>query len=247
MLGLRLTRRRKVGRVAEPQASGGWTILFRMLKLIFTPSLLLSVPLLLSVFASGQKPMTNLGVFEGSSDIGNTNKGSTVYDAATNEYRVSGGGSDMWGAKDDFYFSWVRLSGDVTLTADIRFPSDGGAIPLKKGVLMVRQSLAPDSPYADIAIHGDGHVTPQYRMKQGGETGDTVLSRSGSTRLRIKREGDQVTTFAGAPDGKLTASAPITIVLQDPVYVGIGMCAHQDGGMETAIFANVKLEAAARK
>lgn len=216
-----------------------------MLKLITAPWLLWSVPLLFSVFASGQKPGS--GIFEGSTDIGKTLQGSTIYDASTGEYRVTGGGADMWGAEDDLHFSWVRISGDVTLTADVRFPSDGGAIPLKKGVLMIRQSLDPDSPYADIAIHGDGHVTPQYRNRQGGETADTMLSKSGSTRLRIERRGDQFTVYAGPVDGKLTASAPITIVLRDPVYVGIGMCAHKADGVETAIFSNVAIEHAATK
>ena len=42
--------------------------------------------------------------------------------------------------------------------------------------------------------------------------------------------------------GKLTASAPVTIILHDPVYVGIGMCAHKADGVETAVFSNVKIE-----
>jgi TolB protein len=217
-----------------------------MLKLIVAPTLLLSLPLLYSVFASGQKPGKK-GIFEGSTDIGKTLQGSTIYDASTGEYRVTGGGADMWGAEDDLHFSWVRLAGDVTLTADVGFPSDGGAIPLKKGVLMVRQNLDSDSPYVDVAIHGDGHVTPQHRKVQGGETADTMLSKSGSTRLRIERRGDQFTVSAGPADGRLTASQPITLALHDPVYVGIGMCAHTADGVETAIFSNVAIEQATSK
>jgi TolB protein len=217
-----------------------------MLKLIAAPTLFLSVPLLLSVFTSGQKT-TEHNLFENSTDIGNTLKGSTVFDASTGEYRVTGGGADMWGAEDDLHFSWVRLSGDLTLTADVSFPSDGGAIPLKKGVLMVRQSLDSNSAYVDIAIHGDGHVTPQYRRVQGGETTDTMLSKTGSTRLRIERRGEQFTASAGPADGNLTASAPITVMLHDPVYVGIGMCAHKSDGVETAIFSNVLLQRAVTK
>ncbi len=73
-----------------------------MLKLIATPSLLLSVPLLLSVLAQGQNKSGPLGLFEGAGDIGKTLKGSTVYDPATGTYTVTGGGADMWGAEDDF-------------------------------------------------------------------------------------------------------------------------------------------------
>jgi len=207
------------------------------------PSLLFSLPLLIAVLTSAQhNPDGAHGLFEGSTDVGNTLKGSTVYDPASREYRVTGGGADMWGAADAFHLSWVRLSGDVTLTADVRFPADGGAIPLKKAVLIVRQSLGPASPYADVAIHGDGHVTLQYRATQGGETADTTSTEHGSTRLRIERKGDQFTMYAGPSSGKLEASAPVTIILHDPVYVGIGMCAHKADAVETAVFSNVKID-----
>ncbi|SRR6266498_1162740 len=63
-----------------------WTIVFRMLRLMAAPSLLLSVPLLFSVFTSGQKSSKS-GIFEGLTDIGKTLQGSTVYDPSTNEYR----------------------------------------------------------------------------------------------------------------------------------------------------------------
>src|SRR5208337_18416 len=214
-----------------------------MLKLIATSFLLFSVPLVIAVLTSvQQQPDGAHGLFEGSTDVGSTHKGSTVYDPASGEYRVTGGGADMWGAADAFHLSWVRLSGDVTLTADVRFPADGGAIPLKKAVLIVRQSLDPASPYADVAIHGDGHITLQYRASQGGETADTTSTEHGSTRLRIERKGDEFTMYAGPSNGKLSASAPVTIILHDPVYVGIGMCAHKADAVETAVFSNVKIE-----
>jgi hypothetical protein len=217
-----------------------------MLKLL-APSFLLSVPLLFSVFTSSQQqPQSARGLFEGSSDIGATQKGSTVYDAATGEYRVTGGGADMWGAADAFHMSWIHLSGDVTLTADVRFPPEGGAIPLKKAVLIVRQSLDPDSAYADVAIHGDGHITLQYRETKGGATADITSPEHGSTRLRIERKGDQFTMYTGPANGKLTSSGSVKIVLHDPVYVGIGMCAHKADAVETAVFSNVKIERATK-
>jgi hypothetical protein len=64
-----------------------------------------------------------IGIFTGSTDIGTTREGSTVYITSSGEYHLKGGGADIWGAADDFLFSWVQLSGDVNLTADVRFPS----------------------------------------------------------------------------------------------------------------------------
>jgi regulation of enolase protein 1 (concanavalin A-like superfamily) len=204
---------------------------------------LLSAAVLLSpglVFAQ-QQPSEAAGIFTASTEIGTTRKGSTVYVPASGEYQVTGGGADLWGAADDFHFTWVRLSGDVTLTADIRFPASSPEA-LRKALLMIRQSLDPGSAYADAAIHGDGHINLQFRAVAGGKTDDTLSPVHGSTRLRIERKGNQFTVFAGEPGQALTPAPPITIVMQDPVYVGIGVCAHNANTVEEAIFANVTIE-----
>jgi hypothetical protein len=180
-------------------------------------------------------------IFAGSSDVGKTQKGSTLYEAASGSYRVTGGGADMWGSEDAFHFSWVRLSGDATLTADVHFPSDG-VPPLEKAVLIFRQSLDPTSPYADVAIHRDGHVTLQYRAVTGGRTEDVTSPEHGSTRLRIERHGNQFTALTGSGDGKLAAFSTSTVVLDGPVYVGIGVCSHNVGGLTTVTFSNVAID-----
>ena len=47
----------------------------------------------------------NLGLFEDAADVGTpSHKGSVAYDAASKEYRITGGGANMWGARDDFFF-----------------------------------------------------------------------------------------------------------------------------------------------
>ena len=186
------------------------------------------------------------GIFEGSTDVGVTLKGSTVFDRKSGEYRMTGGGADMWGETDALHLSWTKIAGDAALSADVHFPS-GPLVPLEKAVLIFRQSLDPGSAYADVAIHGDGHITLQYRAVAGGKTEDTTSTVHGSstehgTRLRIERQGDQFTISAGPEDGKMVASAPVTIVLHDPVYVGLGMCAHDAKGLAGVTIANVRLE-----
>ena len=187
-----------------------------------------------------------LGIFEAATDIGATRPGATLYDPATASYRVTGGGADLWGAADQFHFTWLKLSGDATLSSDIHF-APGTADPTAKAILIFRQSLDPDSPYADAAIHADGHITLQYRATPGGKTEDTTSSRHGSARLGIVRSGDKFTLIAGAEEAHLEPDpAPATVVLHDPVYVGIGVCAHNAGHLETATFSNVKLDRTSR-
>ena len=200
--------------------------------------LFLAVALSAASVVAAQEPQ---GIFEGSTDVGRTEKGSTVYDAATGSYRVTGGGADMWSGADAFHFSWVRLSGDATLTADVHFPA-GDLAPLEKAVLIFRQSLAPTSAYADVAIHADGHITLQYRVASGGRTADVTSAEHGAARLRIERKGDRFTAFTGASDGKLTAFSAWTVPMEDPVYAGIGVCSHAAEGLATVTFSNVTIQ-----
>jgi TolB protein len=212
---------------------------------------ILTVTAAVTLAASGmvvaqQRANARRGIFEGSSDVGKTRAGSTVYDPAGSVYRVAGGGADMWGAADAFHFSWVRLSGDAALTADVHFPAGTGS-PLEKAVLIFRQSLDPGAPYADIAIHADGHITLQYRSAAGGKTEDVTAAEHGSTRLRIERAGNRFTASTGSAGGKLTAFSTSTIALDDPVYVGIGVCAHDAEGLTTVSFSNVSIRRSRRR
>jgi TolB protein len=206
-----------------------------------THDLLIATTLVLPLVALAQGSVKGaLGIFSGSTDIGSTREGSAVYSPASGEYQVTGGGSDIWGTADDFHFTWVQVSGDVNLTADVRF---SGSSPerLRKAVLMIRQALDPGSAYADVAIHGDGHINLQFRTVAGGKTDDTLSTQHGSTRLRIERKGNQFTASAAEPSGILVPISSVTIVMRDPVYLGIGVCAHANA-VEQAIFSNVKFE-----
>jgi hypothetical protein len=127
------------------------------------------------------------------------------------------------------------------LTADVHF-SPGDHAPLEKAVLIFRQSLDPGSVYADVAIHADGHITLQYRAAAGGPTADVTSTEHGSTRLRIERIGNRFTASTGSADGKPAAFSTQTIAMDDPVYVGIGVCAHSAEGLTTASFSNVGME-----
>ena len=95
--------------------------------------------------------------------------GSVEYDAAKQTYTISGSGENMWFDQDAFQFVWKKMSGDVTLAADISFVGTGGNAH-RKAVLMIRQSLDADSVYADIARHGNGMTALQFRTEKGGLT-----------------------------------------------------------------------------
>jgi hypothetical protein len=212
-----------------------------MIYLRYGLNLILALALPVAGFAADQPASGDLlGIFEGTTDVGKTVPGTTVFNPTTDRYVVTGGGADMWGAEDAFHFNWVRLSGDATLTADVRFFSDG-KVPLEKAVLIFRQSLDPASAYADVAIHRDGHVTIQYRAVAGGVTTDVEAAVHNPKSIRIERKGNLFTASLVGADGKMTPFSSTTIALKDPVYVGIGVNSHNAAGLTTAVFSNLSL------
>jgi TolB protein len=188
-----------------------------------------------------------LGQFESSSDVGITPQaGKVEFDAGKAEYRVTGGGDNIWGTVDAFQFAWKKMSGDMALTADVQFIGKG-AVAHRKAALMIRQSLDPGSAYADVALHGDGLTSLQYRPAAAGVTLESKQEAksdlSAPVRIRIERRGNSFTMLAGKPGGSLTTTGPITTNLQDPVYVGLAVGSHDANILETAVFSNVSVQA----
>ncbi len=197
-----------------------------------------------SFSAPAQQPESEArGIFQGSDDIGHAQLGSTLYDSAKGSYELRGGGGDVWGTADQFRFSWTRFSGDGSLAADLHVDAPV-TYRLSKGMLMFRQSLDPASPYADVAIHADGHVTLQYRLTQGGETRDVMLPEHNPVHLRIVRHGDVFTAYADSGNSTRSSAPSITIPMHDPVFVGLGVCSHNTDDLQTVTFSRVKLESA---
>jgi TolB protein len=181
------------------------------------------------------------GIFDAHGDVGDTpKKGSVEYNAGAGEYRVTGGGANIWSAIDAFHFVWKRLSGDVTIGAEVQF-TGSGAVAHRKAVLMVRQGLEPNSAYADVALHGDGLTSLQFRPTAGAMTQEIRSPVNGPLHVRIERRGNQFTMYAGKAGEELQSTGGATVILQDPVYVGLGVCSHNADILETAIFSNVRI------
>ena len=206
------------------------------------PFLLAAVSLFALVTAlPAQTGNSALGIFEARQDVGaNPMPGAAVYDAPTGEYRVTGGGANIWAATDAFHFVWKRVTGDFGLSADVQFVGTG-AVAHRKAVLMIRQDLTPDSAYADVALHGDGLTSLQFRPTAGAGTQEIRSTVNAPLHIRIERRGNSFIAYAGKSGEPWTATAPQEVNLPGNVYVGLGVCSHDAGVLETAIFSNVQL------
>jgi Tol biopolymer transport system component len=200
-------------------------------------SLFILIPI---VFVFPQK--YSLGIFEDHDDIGKIAiKGSVKYDAVKKNYLITGSGENMWFSKDAFHYVWKKVSGDVSLSTDINWIGRG-VNAHRKACLIIRQNLDEDSPYADAALHGDGLTSLQYREEQGGLTREIQSNVSAPLRLKIEKEGDYVFMSVAGKDKKLkSAGGSFRLKLNEPFYIGLGVCSHDTAVIEKAIFSNVEI------
>src|SRR5271155_112667 len=184
----------------------------------------------------------SVGIFEGDGDIGAVlHQGAAEYDAATGAYTVSGNGENMWAASDAFHMVWKKVTGDVSLAADISFLGKSGNAH-RKAVLIIRQSLDPDSAYADVALHGNELTSLQYRDEKGGATREIQTNVLGPKRLRIEKRGAFIyVAFRAQEKAMHFSGASIRTSVQGTFYVGIGVCSHDKDAVEKAPFSNVQL------
>ena len=184
-----------------------------------------------------------LGIFSDHADIGTVlHPGSATYDAASQSYKITGSGDNMWFAIDDFHFLWKKVSGDIALAADIAFQGTAGNMH-RKAVLMIRQSLDGNSAMVDAARHGDGLTSLQFRDEAGANTHEVESNISAPKRMRIEKRGDFFYLFVSGKDGHLhPAGAATKLALHGDYYIGIGVSAHDKDVLETATFSHVTVE-----
>ncbi len=207
---------------------------------------LLAMAMLFPVFLTNHSALSqpaSLGIFEAHSDVGTVlNAGSVQYDPAKKTYTIAGSGENMWSTADAFQFAWRKMSGDVTLRADISFLTTTGN-EHKKAVLMFRQNLDGDSVYADVALHASGLTALQFRDEKGAVTREIQADVTAPQRLQIAKRGDyvymSVSKNGAAPQ---IAGGWLRIPLSGDFYVGLGVCSHDKDVIEKAVFSNVELK-----
>ncbi len=190
----------------------------------------------------------DLGIFEGNGDIGKVGvAGSVEFNPSDSSYAVSGGGTNMWFNTDELHYIWKKVSGDISIAADIRWIGEG-VDQHRKACLIIRQTLDTSSVYADAALHGDGLTSIQYREITGGITREVQSNISTPSRVRIEKTGDYLSMSVGFGKEEFKSSGG-TLKLQftEPFYIGLGVSAHNNDTIETAVFSNVCIDSPSPK
>lgn len=189
-----------------------------------------------------------IGMFKGQSDVGAALvSGSSSYDKTTKEYTINSAGYNIWYTRDEFRYLWKKMSGDVSIAADVMFPIAEGFND-RKAVLIIRQSLKDDSKDIMAGLHGRGLIHLAWRQEDGELTKGMPVEPHGALRIGLEKRGDVFTLFvsqSGEPMKQYGES--IQLHLEEPFYVGIGFCSHLPDQVDTAILSRVVLENEAGK
>ncbi|PCJ94526.1 MAG: biopolymer transporter TolR [Flavobacteriaceae bacterium] len=180
------------------------------------------------------------GIFENHHDIGNVkHTGSATYNSETQEYTLSGSGTNMWGNQDEFHYLWKSIQGDFILRAQISFVGEG-VDPHRKIGWTVRDNFHSNGKQVNATVHGDGLTSLQYRRTIGGETEQLESSAAGSDVIQLERRGN-IYIMSTAKFGDTFTSVQVEMDLRNEVFVGLSMCSHNPDVVEKAIFKNVRI------
>jgi Tol biopolymer transport system component len=213
-----------------------------MLKTIGAMTAIASSTLILSANVNLAQAADS-GLFPMHADVGSPrHAGSMLYQAAAKTYLMSGGGANMWSKTDGFHFAYKQMSGDLSFSANVRWPKPGGN-PHRKACLIVRQSLDADSPYVDVAQHGVGLTALQFRESKGADTQEIQSGFSGPVRVGLEKRGDYISFWISTNGEQLhPAGGSFKLPLTEPFYVGLAVSAHDDSTLEQAEFSKVELK-----
>lgn len=194
-----------------------------------------SLPVNISVNASGlPSPWLE-------ADIGTTGAvGSATFSAGT--FTVRGAGADIWDTTDSFHFVYQSLNGNGTITA--RVASIQNTNGWAKSGVMIRNTLTANSAHAFMALSATNGPAFQRRATTGGIT--TNNSGNASIRapywVRVVRSGNTLTGYQSANGVTWTGVGSQTITMNTQVYIGLVVCSHASGVLNTTTFTDVTVQ-----
>jgi TolB protein len=199
------------------------------------------VLVLIAIGSSALAQQSPIGEFDGHGDVGSPQiAGAATWNPVAQEFRMSAAGVNMWGQRDEFHFAWKRMKGDFILQARVEL-LDKGVDPHRKLGLIARGALDADSPYADIAVHGDGLTSLQYRRTKGAATEQVRSGVTAPDFIQLERKGNTYTMSVARFGEILTTNALSDLALGDELYVGLFLCSHNPAVVEKAVFRDVRI------
>lgn len=158
--------------------------------------------------------------------------GSTTYSGGT--YTIKAAGADIWGASDQFRYTYVPVSGDLDVIAHVSSLQSINA--WSKAGVMVRETLDANARNTMALISAARGYSFQWRLDVAGLTANTAGgSGTAPTWLRLKRSGYRFEAFRSTDGTSWTSFGVQSVPMAATVYVGIAVTSHDSTAATTAV------------
>jgi hypothetical protein len=150
---------------------------------------------------------------------------------------ITGGGLDIGGGSDQFQFSHQIRTGDFDV--QVRVESLSPTDVWSEAGLLARETLAPGSRFAGtLATPSISGAYFQYRTTNNGVAGTlgSFPVNYSQTWLRLKREGNAFTGFAGWDGQHWRTLGRTNLSLPQSLYLGFAASSHRTNQTTTAAF-----------
>ncbi len=176
-------------------------------------------------------------------------------ETAPGSFTMSGGGTDIWNAADQFRFAFKRLSGNGVIIAKVQSLVDTD--PWVKAGVMIRESLDPGSRFAAVYVTpGNGCRFQLRSMTSTNATSDSSptnvttpeqIAMRAPYWIKLERSGNSFSGFYSVDGLKWTTLSwsPQTVNMGSDVYVGLAVTSHDATAVTTVEFSDVATTGAA--
>jgi regulation of enolase protein 1 (concanavalin A-like superfamily) len=174
------------------------------------------------------------------SDIGSPSlAGSATF--SNNTFTIKGNGADIYGTSDQFNYTFMSASGDLTVTA--RVASQTNTHAWAKSGVMIRETTAANAAYVGIYVTTSNGIDMQYRSTTGASATDLARA-SGIVApywVRLVRAGNTFTGYRSADGVTWTQVGSISATMASGVTAGLAVCSHNTAALSTSTFDNVSI------
>ncbi len=176
---------------------------------------------------------------QASGDIGAPSiKGGASF--ASGRYSIKGAGAGIAAGSDQFHYVYQQVSGDLDVVA--RVTSLGAAAAWSKAGVMIRESLAANSPHALALVSAGNGYAFQRRSDPGGTT-ELTSGGSGVAPgwIRLVRTGSLIEAYRSATGSTWTKIGSDSVFMDGTVYVGIAVSSHDTGEATVAVVDSLRV------
>jgi regulation of enolase protein 1 (concanavalin A-like superfamily) len=172
-------------------------------------------------------------------DVGVPALGGTAVFSA-DRFQVDAAGAGLNAPRDEFYFVYQRVEGDVDIRARIDGPST--AHPWSKAGVMIRGSLETSAAYGAALVTAQQGLQAAWRRAAGQSASSTAVgTRASPVWLRVVRTGAEVAAYWSADGTNWSVMGSQTVAQGLAVYVGLVTTSQIRIARTAAAFSDVRL------